>query len=87
MYDPTTFLPLSTNIGGHVNTNRPKNDQYLTEEQEIEQDRELSRIDDTSGEINPYKELTAKKSRKDRTNFNTNGTVVYTEQYTQLYSI
>ena len=76
---------LSTNIGGQVNTNRPKDNQYLTEEQarhvykkvesgsiintdtlwqEIEQERELNRLDDTSGEINPYKELIVNKAEK-----------------------
>ena len=29
--DPTTFLPLSTNIGGHVNCNKSKDNQYLAE--------------------------------------------------------
>ena len=31
--DPTTFLPLSTNKGEQVNINKPKDNQYLTEEQ------------------------------------------------------
>ena len=76
--DPTTFLPLSPKIGGQINNNKPKDDQYLTEEQarhvyrkielggiinadtlcqEIGQERELNRIDDTNEETNPYKEL------------------------------
>ena len=33
-------------------------------QQEIEQEKGLSRIDDTSGEINPYKELTINKAEK-----------------------
>ena len=32
--DPTTFLPLSTNIGGQVNFSTSKDNQYLTEEQD-----------------------------------------------------
>ena len=32
-YDPTTFLPLSTNIGGQVNFSKSKESNYLTEEQ------------------------------------------------------
>ena len=31
--DPTTFLPLSPKIGGQVVNNKPKTNQYLTEEQ------------------------------------------------------
>ena len=76
--DPTTFLPLIPKIGGQVINNKPKTNQYLTEEQtqyvykktesggiintdmlhqEIEQVRQLNRIDDTSRETNPYTEL------------------------------
>ena len=38
-----------TESGGIINTD--------TLHQEIEQERQLNRIDDTSGDINPYKEL------------------------------
>ena len=31
--DLTTFLPVSTNIGGHENCNKSKDNQHLTEEQ------------------------------------------------------
>ena len=31
--DPTTFLPLSPKIGGQVSNNKPKDNQYLTEDQ------------------------------------------------------
>ena len=31
--DPNAFLPLIPKIGGHVSNNRPKDNQYLTEEQ------------------------------------------------------
>ena len=81
----TTFLPLNTNIGGQVNCNKSKNNQYVTEEQaiyvykkvesgsiinadtlqqEMEQERELSRIDNTSRDVNPYKELIVNKGEK-----------------------
>ena len=30
--DPTTFLPLSAKIGGHVSNNRPSTGQFLTRE-------------------------------------------------------
>ena len=31
--DPTTFLPLSPKIGGQASTSKPKDNQYLTEDQ------------------------------------------------------
>ena len=31
--DPTIFLPLSPKLSGQMNNNRPKDSQYLTEEQ------------------------------------------------------
>ena len=33
-------------------------------EQEIEQERQLDKIDDTNGEINPYKELIVNNAEK-----------------------
>ena len=65
-----------TELGEVINTE--------TLHQELEQERQLNRIDDTSRETNPYKELI---HRKDRTIIGTNGTVVYLEQYTQLYTV
>ena len=83
--DSTGVLPLSTNINGQTNTGRPKDNQYLTEEQarhvykkvesgsiinadilqqEMEQERDLSRIDDTSRDLNPYKEVIVNKAEK-----------------------
>ena len=82
--DPTASLPLSPKIGGQVINNKPKTNQYLTEQaryvhkktesggiintdtlhQEIEKERQLSRIDDTSGETNPYKELIVNNTEK-----------------------
>ena len=83
--DPTTFLPLSSKIGGRINNNKSKDNQYLTEKQarhiykkmeshgiintdtlhqEIEQERQLNRIDDMSGGTNPYKELIANNAEK-----------------------
>ena len=82
---PTAFFPLSPKIGGQVFNNKPKTNQYLTEEQaryvykkresdgiintdtlhqEIEQVRQLNRIDDTSREANPYKELIVNNAEK-----------------------
>ena len=53
--------------------------------QELEQERQLNRIDEKT-ETNPYKVMTVNNTR-DRTIIDTNGTVVYLEQYTQLYTI
>ena len=63
----TTFLPLNIKISGQVNNNRPNVGQFLTREQtkyisgkiintetmqqELEQERQLDRIDDANGEI------------------------------------
>ena len=81
---PTTFLPLSSKVGGQVVNNKSKMNQYLTEQNiyvykktesggiintntfhhEIEQERQLDRMDDTSGETNPYKELIVNNAEK-----------------------
>ena len=50
--------------------------------QELKQERQLNRIDDTGGEINPYKELIVNNTEKNRTIIGTNGTVVYLRQHT-----
>ena len=82
---PTTFLPLSTKIGGQINNNRPSVGQFLTREitryiykktesgevintetiqQDLEQERQLDRIDDTNRETNPYKDLIVNDAEK-----------------------
>ena len=35
-----------------------------TLQEEIEQDQELNKLDDTSGDINPYRELIVKNTEK-----------------------
>ena len=83
--DPTAFLPLSPRIGAQVSNNKPKENQYLTEEQakhvykkidsggiintdtlhqELEQEKQLNRIDDTSRDTNPCKELMVNNAEK-----------------------
>ena len=83
--DPTTFLPLNTNIGGQLKPNKNKEMRYITEyqakcinkkielgdvistgtiKQEIDQDQELNRLDDTSGDINPYRKLIVNNAEK-----------------------
>ena len=47
--------------------------------QEIEQEGELNRIDDTSRETNPYKELIVKNAEKIEPLLTQYGTVVYPE--------
>ena len=48
-------------------------------EQEIEQDRQLDKMDDTSGEINPYKELIVYNADKIEPLNDADGTVVNLE--------
>ena len=55
--------------------------------QGIEQERQLNRTDDTSGDTNPYKELIVNSTEKIRAIIDTNGTVVYLEPHNQLYTI
>ena len=47
-----------------------------TIKQEIDQDQELNRLDDTSGDINPYRELVVNNAEKGIYNPITNGTVI-----------
>ena len=47
--------------------------------QEIKQERQLNRLDDTSEDTNPDKELIVNNAEKNRTIIDTNGTVVYPE--------
>ena len=48
-------------------------------EQEIEQEKQLCKIDDTNGETNPYQELIVNKCRKSRNINHTNGAMVNPE--------
>ena len=54
-------------LGNIININTIK--------QEIDQDRELNRLDDTSGDINPYRELIVNNAEKIDSSI-TNGMVV-----------
>ena len=45
-------------------------------QQEIEQEKQLNRMDDRNGEINPYRELIVNNAEKNRTTNDTNGAVV-----------
>ena len=53
-------------------------------QQEIEQEKQLDRMDDRNGEINPYRELIVNNAEKNRTTNDTNGAVVNFEQCSEL---
>ena len=55
--------------------------------QEIDQERQLNRIDDTSGKTNPYKTLIVNNAEKIEPLLTQNGAVDYHEQLTQLYTV
>ena len=57
-----------------------------TMKQEIDQDDVLSRLDDTSRDINPYTELIVNNAKKTGTIWS-NGTVVNIKQHSQLHTI
>ena len=52
--------------------------------QEIEWEKQLNRMDDRNGEINPYRELIVNNAEKNRTTNDTNGAVVNFEQCSEL---
>ena len=52
--------------------------------QEIEQEKQLGKIDDTSSETNPYRELIVNNAEKNRSTNDTDGTVVYFKQHSEL---
>ena len=45
-------------------------------QQEIEKEKQLNRMDDRNGEINPYRELVVNNAEKNRTTNDTSGAVV-----------
>ena len=54
-----------------------------TIQQEIEQEKQLNRMDDVNGEINPYRELIVNNAERIVTN-DPDGTVVNTKQHIEL---
>ena len=50
-----------------------------TIQQEIEQKKQLNRMDDRNGEINPYRELIVNDTEKNRTTNDPNGAEVNSE--------
>ena len=54
--DQTRYMYKKVETGEMINT--------VTIQQEIEQEKQLNRIDDKNGEINPYRELTVNNTEK-----------------------
>ena len=57
-----------------------------TIQQKTEQEEQLNKIDDTSGDINPYKELISKQCRENRAMNDRDGAMVYSEQSFKLHT-
>ena len=66
--DQTKYIFKKVETGEMINTD--------IIQQEIEQEKQLGRIDDTSGETNPYKELIVNNVEKIEPLMTQNGTVV-----------
>ena len=67
--DTTTFLPLDFRISSQSRDSCPTVGQYLTRDQakyvyKKVEGRQLNRMDDRSGEINPYRELIVNNTEK-----------------------
>ena len=63
--DQVRYIYKKVETGGMINTDMVQ--------QEIEQEKQLSRMDDDSGEVNPYRELVVNNAENAK---NPNGTVV-----------
>ena len=66
--DQVRYVYKRVETGGMTNTG--------TVQQEIELEKQLSRMDDDSGEVNPYRELVVNNARKGRNGEDPNGVVV-----------
>ena len=69
--DQARYLYKNVETGEMINTD--------TVQQEIEQEKWMSRIDDDSGEVNPYGKLVVNHAEKGRNAEDSNGTVVNTK--------
>ena len=58
-----------------------------TIQQELEQERQLNKIDDTNRETNPYRELIVNNVEKIRTINDTDGTMVNLKHHFELHTI
>ena len=52
--------------------------------QEIEQEKQVNRMDNRNGEMNPYREPIVNNAEKNRTTYDTNGAVVNFKQCSEL---
>ena len=76
--EQANFVYEKTESGEMINTE--------TLQQELEHKRQLNKIDDMSGDTNPYKEMIVNNAEK-ITIVNTNGTVVNFEQHIKLHTV
>ena len=66
--DQTKYVYKKVETGETINAD--------TIQQEIEQEKQLNRMDDRNGEINPYRELNSQQCGKNRTTNDSDGAVV-----------
>ena len=66
--DQTRYVYKKVEMGEDINTD--------IIQQEIEQEKQLRKIDDMNQEVNPYRELIVNNAERIRTTNDTNGTVV-----------
>ena len=69
--DHTIHIYKKVEAGGIINVDTVKHD--------IEQEKQLSQMDDDSGKVNPYRELVVKKCREDRNAENPDRAMVNTK--------
>ena len=74
--DQSKYVYKKVETGEMINTD--------TIQQEIEQEKQLSRMDDRNGEINQYRELIVNNAEKNRATNDTNGAVVNFEHCFEL---
>ena len=65
--DQAKYVHKKVETGETINTD--------TIQQEIEQEKQLNRMDDRNGEINPYRELIVNNAEKNRTTDDSDGEV------------
>ena len=77
--EQANFVYKKTESGKMVNTE--------TLQQELEHERQLNKIDDTSGDTKSIQRNDSTQCKKDRTIVSTNGTVVNFEQHVKLHTV
>ena len=74
--DQAKYVYKKVEMGETINAN--------TIQQEIEQEKQLNRMDDRNGEINPYRELIVNNVERNRTTNDSDGAVVNIKQCIEL---